>query len=91
MLKERSYYFLQDHYENAWLDNARSDPAISAGGYDIKEYYARTMLEAFAGLGCFVAEEVAGRGQKADAAVGTAAAAIATGGGKGVSGLDDVF
>lgn len=91
MLQERTYYSLQDHYETPWLDNARSDPAISAGGYDIKEYYARTMLEAFAGLGCFIREEVAGRGERADAVVGTAAAAMAAGGGKRPSGSDDVF
>jgi CDK-activating kinase assembly factor MAT1 len=31
---------------------------VLAGGYDIQEYYSRTMLEAFAGLGCFIDEEV---------------------------------
>ena len=53
------YHTLQDHYENQWLHNARTDPQITAGGYDVKEYYARTMMEAFGGLGCFIAEEVA--------------------------------
>lgn len=77
------YYALQDHYEHPWLDDARTNPQIVAGGYDVKEYYARTLLEAFAGLGCFIGEE------KADdaSAVGTAGAA-AVAGGEGDMGLN---
>ncbi|KAL8747893.1 MAG: hypothetical protein Q9190_000279 [Brigantiaea leucoxantha] len=60
-LTRRSYYTLQEHYSHPWLDKARTDPSITAGGYDLREYYARTMLEAFAGLGCFIEEEVGGR------------------------------
>ncbi|KAL8874788.1 MAG: hypothetical protein Q9198_006763, partial [Flavoplaca austrocitrina] len=55
---EPSYYTLQSHYEHPWLDRARTDPSIVAGGYDLREYYQRTMLEAFAGLGCFIDEEM---------------------------------
>ena len=77
----RDYYALQASYDNLWLDKARTDPHITAGGYNVREYYARTMLEAFAGLGCFVEEEVSARNLPSDAAVATAAAAAAAGGG----------
>ncbi len=46
----------------------------------MREYYARTMLEAFAGLGCFIEEEVSARSMPSDAGLGTAAAAAAAGG-----------
>ena len=52
----------------------------------MKEYYARTMLEAFGGLGCFIAEEIAGRDKSAGKGLGTQAAAVAA-----VGGADDVF
>ncbi|KAA6407407.1 MAG: CDK-activating kinase assembly factor MAT1 [Lasallia pustulata] len=81
--EKRDYYVLQDYYEHPWLDNARTDPQITAGGYDVHEYYARTMLEAFAGLGCFIEAEVAGRDVPADKSEATAAAAAASGGGGG--------
>ena len=75
----RDYYTLQDSYENPWLDKARTDVHITAGGYDVREYYARTMLEAFAGLGCFVEEEVSARRMEGAAGAGTAGAAAAAG------------
>lgn len=53
------YYEPQQHIDHPWLDKARTDPVITAGGYDLREYYARTLLEAFAGLGCFIGEEIA--------------------------------
>lgn len=56
---QREYYQPQEHIDHPWMDKARTDPVITAGGYDLKEYYARTLLEAFAGLGCFIAEEMA--------------------------------
>lgn len=79
---------LQEYYEHPWLDSARTDPQITAGGYDVREYYARTMLEAFAGLGCFVDAEVAAREVPADKAVATAAGG---GGGEGVGAAGDVL
>ncbi|KAL8808325.1 MAG: hypothetical protein Q9182_000145 [Xanthomendoza sp. 2 TL-2023] len=62
-----SYHTLQPHYEHPWLDRARTDPSMLAGGYDLREYYQRTMLEAFAGLGCFIEEEMKAKnkGQRA--------------------------
>ncbi|KAL8787797.1 MAG: hypothetical protein Q9213_001984 [Squamulea squamosa] len=80
-----SYYTLQPYYEHPWLDRARTDPTILAGGYDLREYYQRTMLEAFAGLGCFIDEEMGEKEHgEADGMVATEGAAIAAGG----SGLD---
>lgn len=86
-LQPPRYYTPTDTYENPWLDNARSNPAILAGGYDLREYYARAMVEAFAGLGCFVGDEklhaqaqAAEPEKEAAAAVGTAGAAEPAGG-----------
>ena len=46
-----------------------------AGGYSLHEYYARTMFEAFSGLGVFIEDEVAVRPQPAaPASIGTVAA-----------------
>ncbi|KAL3436905.1 CDK-activating kinase assembly factor MAT1-domain-containing protein [Aspergillus tetrazonus] len=55
---KRDYYTLRDYYPSSYLDPIRQDTRMLAGGYDLQEYYSRTMLEAFAGLGCFVDEEV---------------------------------
>ena len=69
------YYSLRKDYEHPWLDKARSDPAITTGGYDVSEYCARAMMEAFAGLGVFVGDEV---DKRVD--IATEGAAIAAGG-----------
>lgn len=58
---KRDYYTQLESYPYAFLDKLRSDTTVQAGGYDLQEYYSRTLLEAFAGLGCFVQEEVAQR------------------------------
>ncbi|KAL4763684.1 TFIIH/NER complex subunit TFB3 [Aspergillus foveolatus] len=55
---KRDYYTLRDYYPSSYLDPIRQDTRMLAGGYDLQEYYSRTMLEAFAGLGCFVDEEI---------------------------------
>ncbi|KAI9779427.1 MAG: TFIIH/NER complex subunit [Geoglossum umbratile] len=70
---KRKYYVLQDHYEHPWLDQARTDLHIIAGGYSVQEYCARSMFEAFSGLGVFIEEEVAGRGDPSDVIGGSAA------------------
>ncbi|KAL8642566.1 MAG: hypothetical protein Q9228_000753 [Teloschistes exilis] len=78
-----SYYTLQPHYDHPWLDKARTDPSIVAGGYDLREYYQRTTLEAFAGLGCFLEEEMGERErgkEDGDGMVATEGAAMAAGG-----------
>ena len=63
MVLEYKYYVLQEQYEYPWLDKARTQIEITAGGYDVGEYCARTMFEAFAGLGCFIEDEVAEKDQ----------------------------
>jgi len=66
-----SRYELQDTYPNPWLAGALKDDQHLAGGYDMHEYYARTMFEAFAGLGVFVEDEK-------ETGPGTSAASVAT-------------
>ncbi|MCJ1443158.1 MAG: TFIIH/NER complex subunit [Stictis urceolatum] len=53
------WYELQDSYEHAWSDKARLDLMFTAGGYDVGEYYMRAQLDAHAGLGVFLAGEMA--------------------------------
>lgn len=79
---KRDYYTLQDHYPSGYLDHIRQDTRMQAGGYDLREYYSRTLLEAFAGLGCFVDEEVAMRDASAEPAAteGAAIAAVSSSG-----------
>ncbi|KAI4169231.1 MAG: hypothetical protein LQ343_005819 [Gyalolechia ehrenbergii] len=79
-----SYYTLQAHYEHPWLEKARTEASIVAGGYDLREYYQRTMVEAFAGLGCFIEEEM-GNKEQGDGIkmVATEGAAMAAGGNGG--------
>lgn len=78
------YYTLQKRYENPFFEEGgvRDKPKIVAGGYDVGEYCARTMVEAFAGLGVFVEEEVAGRDHTVSKAVGTVSAAAVAGDGE---------
>lgn len=78
---EKEYYTPQKSYENPLFEKGlKTEPMITAGGYDVGEYCARAMVEAFAGLGVFIEDEVAGREKPADAAVGTASAAAAVSG-----------
>lgn len=69
---QRDYYTLQDHYPSSYLDPLRQDTQSQAGGYDLREYYGRTLMEAFAGLTCFVGEEVAQRDTTSGNQPGTA-------------------
>ncbi|KAI9841335.1 MAG: TFIIH/NER complex subunit [Sclerophora amabilis] len=61
---QRDYFVMQDSYEHPWLEQAKNDPAITAGGYDVREYCARSLVEAFSGLGCFIDEEITERDSK---------------------------
>ncbi|EEH18131.2 hypothetical protein PABG_00694 [Paracoccidioides brasiliensis Pb03] len=65
-LDGRNYYQLQDHYPSSYLDPIRDNVQMLAGGYDLREYYARSLLEAFAGLGCFIDEEISTRNAAAN-------------------------
>ncbi|OJK03951.1 hypothetical protein ASPACDRAFT_39566 [Aspergillus aculeatus ATCC 16872] len=82
----RDYYTLRDFYPSSYLDPIRQDTRMQAGGYDLQEYYSRTLMEAFAGLGCFIDEEVAQRdgagslgASRPAATQGAAQAAVSTG------------
>ena len=82
-----AYHHLRDNYEHSWLDNARNDAQITAGGYDVGNYCARAMMDAFGGLGVFVEHEIGERESAAGKEIGTASAAAAGGGGgEGVDG-----
>ena len=48
------YYSLQDSYDHGWSDRVKTDPLFTAGGYDVREYYARAQMDAHAGLGVFL-------------------------------------
>ncbi|MCJ1317406.1 TFIIH/NER complex subunit [Xylographa vitiligo] len=79
MSMDTLYYSLQTYYEHPWLENARNDAVITAGGYDVQEYYARAMLEGNAGLCCYIADEKATPRRLGDErAVATAGAVDAT-------------
>ncbi|KAI1464297.1 CDK-activating kinase assembly factor [Daldinia caldariorum] len=50
-------YELRDRYDNPWLEDARTRDDHRVPGYSAREYEARAMFDAFAGLGVFIAEE----------------------------------
>jgi CDK-activating kinase assembly factor MAT1 len=52
-------YVLQKTYPND--DLKFLDSSNQPGGYNLQEYYARSMFEAFAGLGVFIEDEVTNR------------------------------
>ena len=58
---EWQYHTARTDYEHPWLEKAKTDPMITAGGYDVGEYRGRALLEAFEGLGVFVEDEVGER------------------------------
>lgn len=58
---KRDYYTMRDFYPSSYLEPIRQDMRMQAGGYNLREYYSRTLLEAFAGLGCFIDEEISAR------------------------------
>ncbi|KAG0645424.1 RNA polymerase II transcription factor B p38 subunit [Hyphodiscus hymeniophilus] len=73
MNMEPTKYVLQHHYDHEWLDKTTSGPLHTVGGWDVHDYYARTMFEAFSGLGVFIEDEVADR-EPVSTAAGTVAA-----------------
>ncbi|KAJ5579799.1 uncharacterized protein N7459_005784, partial [Penicillium hispanicum] len=75
--EKRDYYVLQQSYPSPFLERLRADTRAAAGGYDLREYYSRTLLEAFAGLGCFVEDEVSQR--EATSALGSSKVASTEG------------
>lgn len=59
--EKRDYVSLQQSYPSTYLERLRTNKAVLAGGYDLQEYYSRTLMEAFAGLGCFIEDEISQR------------------------------
>lgn len=98
-IEQRDYFTLQDHYSSKHLERLQKDPKASIGGYELKDYYMRTLVEAFAGLGCFVDEEVSSDNATAltammkPSATALAAAAASTNSPAGLTplGSDDTF
>ncbi|KUJ09526.1 RNA polymerase II transcription factor-like protein B subunit 3 [Mollisia scopiformis] len=90
-----SRYVLQEDYDSEWLANAKKDQRHAAGGFSLHEYYARTMFEAFSGLGVFIEDEMGSKALPAvPSSIGTEAAAEASTGKIKVEHkmeLDDVF
>lgn len=56
-----SYFVVQDRYPASWLEGLINDKKHIGGGYEMREYYTKTLFEAFSGFGVFVQEEVADR------------------------------
>lgn len=77
------YKVAKEGYNNTWIDGVKFDRAHTVGGYDVREYYARSMFEAFAGLGVFVTDEK-------ETGVGTDAREVATIGAAMAAGQDEV-
>lgn len=82
MPRTRSYYQLGETYESRY-DRMKDQDAFSAGGYDFQQYWDESLLRAFAGLGCFIEDEMASRNPPA---TGTATSAPVT-----PKAVDDVF
>lgn len=83
---EKNYSIIQDDYKWEYFDMARKDPGIYAGGYDLKEYFSRSLTDAFAGLAVFVGDEIGANEKASDAVVATQTAAVAA-----KSNADDIF
>lgn len=70
------YFSLQDHYDHPWLERARTDPAVRAGGYTVTEYCTRSLVEAFSGLGVFIADEMEKKEEDTASGAGSSKAAV---------------
>ena len=88
---ENEYFVLQGQYDWDWLSQARTDIRHTAGGYDVNDYCARALCEAFSGFGVFIEDEVAGRNVGSAQSIATAAAAAVTGSERSDANMDDVF
>lgn len=75
MTTTRDYYELRADYPSIRLTKAKNDTRTMAGGFDFQAYFDESLLRAFAGLGCFIDEEQAGRDQPASKALATVVAA----------------
>ncbi|CAJ2500698.1 Uu.00g035510.m01.CDS01 [Anthostomella pinea] len=83
-----------DGYPNTWLEDARTREDHRVPGYSTREYVARALFDAFAGLGVVVGDEKADSEMRGVGTVGAAEAAAAgkrTGLGGGRMDVGDVF
>ncbi|KAI4869721.1 CDK-activating kinase assembly factor [Hypoxylon rubiginosum] len=79
-------------YRHPWLEDARVRDDHRVPGYSTREYVARALFDAFAGLGVVVADDKADVPRDAGTAGAEAAAATGRTGGMGVKmEVDDVF
>ncbi|XXH06038.1 hypothetical protein Hte_012483 [Hypoxylon texense] len=79
-------------YRHPWLDDARGREDHRVPGYSAREYVARALFEAFAGLGVVVGDDKADAPRAAGTAGAEAAAATGRTGGMGLKmEVDDVF
>lgn len=65
MATTRDYYELRANYPSIRLTKAKDDARTNVGGFDFQAYFDESLLRAFAGLGCFIDEELLGRDQSA--------------------------
>jgi CDK-activating kinase assembly factor MAT1 len=77
-IRDEKQWFVEksDGYEWNWLDTAKNDTRHTAGGYDFQSYTTRALVDAFAGLGVLIGDEVADRDVGAGA-MGSVVAATA--------------
>jgi CDK-activating kinase assembly factor MAT1 len=85
------YYILQDDYDVDWLTAQKNDVAHTVGGYDMRDFYDRSLREAFGGFGVFIEDELNARDVPSmDGGIATEQAASVAAGGRDVN-MDDVF
>jgi CDK-activating kinase assembly factor MAT1 len=75
MVTTRDYYTLREDYPSIRLTKAKSDTRTKAGGFAFDAFFDESLLQAFAGLGCFIDEEQAGRTQTVSRELATVVAA----------------
>lgn len=83
---QRDWFELRQDYPLQRLTKAKKDKRVLAGGYDFSSYYDESLLKAFAGLGCFIEDEVAQRLEHTSETTGERGMDINT-----VKPADDVF
>jgi CDK-activating kinase assembly factor MAT1 len=82
------YYILQDDYDVDWLTKQKNDVGHLVGGYDMRDFYNRSLREAFGGFGVFIEDEINARAVPSmDAKIGTERAVAAA---SDVN-MDDIF
>jgi len=63
MPTKRDYYELREDYPSRY-DRIKTDAEVVAGGFDFHQFWDESLLRAFAGLGCFIEDEMAERDEK---------------------------